>query len=430
MADNVTLNKSSGTYDAASDDIGGVQYQRVKPAIGADGAAADLAFGQAAAASSIPVVGASDVTGAAADAPYAGAETATARTHTSLLKGIKNYVLDLKTQIVLAAGTAIIGKVSIDQVTANANEVVVKSITAGDTKIGNVDVVTLPADPLGANADAIVAAGAVGSISAKLRRATQGLEDLKAGITALPSHAVTNIGTFATQESQIPADNAGFTDGTTKVFPAGHIFDETAGTALTENDVGASRMDSKRAAVYVLEDETTRGQRATVTTRKSQLVEGPTASDSPVAASPVTVGGRASVAVPTAVSADNDVVNAWMDRLGSQIVRSPGEVAGWTYAADYAAAQTNTSLVSAPGAGLCLYVTDFVVTNDATAAITAKLLDGSGGTNKSGTHKIPASGGIVVNLRTPIKLTAATALCLTTVGVSNIAVFVAGYTAP
>lgn len=38
---------------------------------------------------------------------------------------------------------------------------------------------SLPADPLGLNADAVVAAGAVGSISAKLRRATQGLEDLK-----------------------------------------------------------------------------------------------------------------------------------------------------------------------------------------------------------------------------------------------------------
>jgi hypothetical protein len=43
----------------------------------------------------------------------------------------------------------------------------------------SVTVTALPADPLGANADAIVAAGATGSISAKLRRVTQGLEDLK-----------------------------------------------------------------------------------------------------------------------------------------------------------------------------------------------------------------------------------------------------------
>jgi hypothetical protein len=37
MADNVTLNKSSGTFDAASDDVGGVQFQKVKLDIGGDG---------------------------------------------------------------------------------------------------------------------------------------------------------------------------------------------------------------------------------------------------------------------------------------------------------------------------------------------------------------------------------------------------------
>lgn len=60
---------------------------------------------------------------------------------------------------------------------------------------------------LGAIADAIVAAGAAGSISAKLRRTTQGLEDLKthlesrlAGPTVGNSHAVINIATAATHE--------------------------------------------------------------------------------------------------------------------------------------------------------------------------------------------------------------------------------------
>lgn len=60
------------------------------------------------------------------------------------------------------------------------------------------------------------------------------------------------------------ADNAAFTDGTTRLHMAGFIFDETAGTALTENDGAAARVDSKRAQVGVLEDATTRGQRAAV----------------------------------------------------------------------------------------------------------------------------------------------------------------------
>jgi hypothetical protein len=41
MADNVTLNSGAGGATAAADDIGGVHYQRVKLAVGADGAASD-----------------------------------------------------------------------------------------------------------------------------------------------------------------------------------------------------------------------------------------------------------------------------------------------------------------------------------------------------------------------------------------------------
>jgi hypothetical protein len=66
------------------------------------------------------------------------------------------------------------------------------------------------------------------------------------------------------------------TTGTTRVLMNGYIFDEVAGTALTENDAAAARIDSKRALVYTLEDETTRGQRATVTSTKALKVENQT----------------------------------------------------------------------------------------------------------------------------------------------------------
>ena len=64
--------------------------------------------------------------------------------------GTKNNVKTITGSLTgLEAGTALIGKVSIDQVTASANEVVVKSITAGDNNIGNVDIVSLPSGNLG-----------------------------------------------------------------------------------------------------------------------------------------------------------------------------------------------------------------------------------------------------------------------------------------
>lgn len=68
----------------------------------------------------------------------------------------------------------------------------------------------------------------------------------------------------ATLVAQSVVDNAPFTDGTTRVVPAGFIFDETAGAALTENDAGAARVNANRAQIVTLEDGTTRGQRAAI----------------------------------------------------------------------------------------------------------------------------------------------------------------------
>lgn len=78
---------------------------------------------------------------------------------------------------------------------------------------------------------------------------------------------------WVTADNQTIVDNAGFTDGTSKVFVSGYIFDEVAGTALTENDAAASRIDSKRAQVLVIEDETTRGRRTTVTAANALKVD-------------------------------------------------------------------------------------------------------------------------------------------------------------
>lgn len=119
----------------------------------------------------------------------------------------------------------------------------------------NGDVVAAIVDAAGTNKAAVSAAGAV---------------KVDASTVAVPvtdnsgSLTVDNAGTFAVQDSEKVADNAAFTDGTTKVMPLGAIYDEVAGTALTENDIAAPRIDVKRALVLTLEDATTRGQRASV----------------------------------------------------------------------------------------------------------------------------------------------------------------------
>lgn len=78
MADNVSITAGSGTI-IATDEVGGAQYQRVKIALGADGAAADLAPGQGLMAASVPVAIASNQSAVAvslATAPVLVAGTA------------------------------------------------------------------------------------------------------------------------------------------------------------------------------------------------------------------------------------------------------------------------------------------------------------------------------------------------------------------
>lgn len=91
-------------------------------------------------------------------------------------------------KVILQAGSAAIGKLA-----ANSG-----------VDIGDVDVTSVPTDPFGANADA---ASATGSISAKLRFiANTGIPIT--GTVTVGSHAVTNAGTFAVQDSQWYTEDA------------------------------------------------------------------------------------------------------------------------------------------------------------------------------------------------------------------------------
>jgi hypothetical protein len=143
----------------------------------------------------------------------------------------------------------------------------VSSIAAGDNNIGNVDVVTVPADPFGVNADA---ASATGSISAKLRFiASTGIPIT--GTVTVGSHAVTNAGTFVVQidgsaltalqliDDPVVQDDAGFTPGTTKVMMAGFEADETATDSVDEGDGGAARMTLDRKQIVTLQPHTAGG---------------------------------------------------------------------------------------------------------------------------------------------------------------------------
>lgn len=84
----------------------------------------------------------------------------------------------------LNAGTNAIGKLAANS-GVDIGDVDILSIAAGDNNIGNVDIVTVPADPFGANADAAATAGGTGSIQAKLRNLTSTNDSIKTAVETI-----------------------------------------------------------------------------------------------------------------------------------------------------------------------------------------------------------------------------------------------------
>lgn len=192
-------------------------------------------------------------------------------------------------------------------------------------------------------------------------------------IASVPSHAVTNAGTFATQVD---------------------------GSALTALQLIDDTVFADDAAV-------------TLGTSKGNVAAG--------------VAVQTDGTDPTAVSAEGDAAALRTDMQRNLIVNQT-HPRFWHVSADYASAQTNQSVKAAPGASLSLYITDLQISNGATAG-NITLLDGSGGTVLYELY--PAiNGGAVLTLRSPIKLTANTALCITSTTVTTHSIFVSGYIGP
>lgn len=171
-------------------------------------------------------------------------------------------------------------------------------------------------------------------------------------------------GALKTAPVDAVADNTGFVDGTTKLGMAGYILDETPGTGLTENDAAAARVDSKRAQVLVLEDATTRGQRAAVDAsgRMSAVVTGDVAADATDAGNPIKLGAVATSHGSTPASVDaGDRVNLIANRHGV-LFQIGGHPNVSTRSARFTASQTDAAIIPSIASGSRAIVTQLQVT--------------------------------------------------------------------
>lgn len=159
-------------------------------------------------------------------------------------------------------------------------------------------------------------------------------------------------------------------------------------------------------------------------------IDGDVAHDSGDSGQPVKIGGKAynmDGTVPGVAVAEGDRANFICDTYGRQLVETVHPFFGKA-AANYAAAQTNTEVVAAPGAGTSLYITDIILSTDTAGSI--KLVqDTAAAVDIVELMYFAANGGMVCNFRTPLKLTAAKNLGITSTIAGNHSITVSYYTA-
>lgn len=413
MADNYTALDSTATeITVSADEIGGVKYPRVKLTQGADGSSTDVSsaaplqvtlantganttpvvvdlganndvtvtsisagdnnIGNVDIASAIPAgtnnIGDVDVLTVPADPFGANADAAATAGSTGSIQA----KLRLVTSQLDSIKTAV--EVIDNSISGSETQVdVVAALPAGTNNIGDVDVLTVPADPFGANADAAATAGSTGSMQAKLRLITSQLDSIKTAVETLDN-------TVAGSEMQVDVVGA---------LPAGTnaIGKLSANSGVDIGDVDVTSITPGTAASSLGKAEDA----------------GHTSGDVGVMA----LGIRNDALAATA-GADLDYIPPTLDSDGRVVtVHAPkaAMVTGTASVTD----TTSTSLIAAGAGSLRNYITAVQFANTGSTTVLVTLQDGSGGTALARSI-IPAGGGSNIYYDIPIKTTAATAL--------------------
>lgn len=161
-------------------------------------------------------------------------------------------------------------------------------------------------------------------------------------------------------------------------------------------------------------------------------VVGDGAHDAAAAGNPLLVAGVAQdnddTAPPNRVSTEGDATRLATDFDGALHVRPHGPQI-WDYHSNGSTALTDATVHAAPGAGLSIYVTDIVFSSGAATAINCFFEEGASTVLGPYYLEATAGRGMSVHFQTPKKITANTALTVTTSAAIAHSVDVMGYIA-
>lgn len=116
--------------------------------------------------------------------------------------------------------------------------------------------------PVSDNSGTLTVDAPVGTpVFVRLSDGSAAITTLPVSLASVPSHAVTNAGTFVVQENgtQVQVDDAAFTPATSKIVMAGFEADESSTDSVDEGDGGAARMTLDRKQIVTLQPHTAGG---------------------------------------------------------------------------------------------------------------------------------------------------------------------------
>lgn len=155
-------------------------------------------------------------------------------------------------------------------------------------------------------------------------------------------------------------------------------FDDTSPTGTTENQFSPLRMSANRNLYGTIRDAAGNERGLNISAQNAAAVGGSTASGSSLVEAPVTGGGLAKTANPTAVS-DGQVVNSLHDKLGKQVVVGSIRDLKGDAPLTLTATTTETTLIAAV-ASTFLDVYGVIVTNTSATACEVVFRDVTAGT--------------------------------------------------
>lgn len=196
----------------------------------------------------------------------------------------------------------------------------------------------------------------------RLSDGTSAITTLAVSLASVPSHPVTNAGTFAVQAAQ---------SGTWNIGTVTTVTTCSAVTAVNGSSVAHDAVDSGNPHKI--------GARAV-----TSLSAGTSVADADRTDVKASVDG----AIYTRSIALEDIVTA------TPVVIADG---------------SSTSVIAAQGAGIKIYLTEVIIANTSASNITVDLRNGVGGAVLA-TFPVPANGGVVKTLHTPLPFAANTAV--------------------